>query len=162
MYSLHQTAVRSRVYSNEQEDLGLPLLCRLGVGAETLCLPSSYPARLTGHHKVKNASFHYLASVPSQELHAKQPLNHYSVLYKGIPLNSDSDQESKIWTRKAMHFPTRYVHISVEICTLVQVPVEARRGHQIPLKLELPVVCEPPNMGGRELESAQRTGRTKH
>ena len=54
------------------------------------------------------------------------------MLYKGLPLNSDSDQKSKIWTRKAMHFPNRYVHISVGICMLVQVPVEARRGHLIP------------------------------
>ena len=54
------------------------------------------------------------------------------MLYKGLPLNSDADQKSKIWTRKAMHFPNRYVHISVGICMLVQVPVEARRGHLIP------------------------------
>ena len=54
------------------------------------------------------------------------------MLYKGLPLNSDSDQKSKIWTRKAMHFPTRYVLINVGICMLVQVPVEARRGHLIP------------------------------
>ena len=47
------------------------------------------------------------------------------MLYKGLPLNSDSDQTSKIWTRKAMQFPIRYVHISVRICTLVQVPMEA-------------------------------------
>lgn len=39
-----------------------------------------------------------------------------------------------------MRFPTRYVHISVGIYTLVQVPVKARRGHQIPLELELPMV----------------------
>ena len=54
------------------------------------------------------------------------------MLYKGLPLNSDSDQKSKIWTRKAMHFPNRYVQIRLGICTLVQVPVEARRGHPIP------------------------------
>ena len=54
------------------------------------------------------------------------------MLYKGLPLNSDADQKSKIWTRKAIHFPTRYVHIRVGICTLVQVPEEARRGHPIP------------------------------
>ena len=54
------------------------------------------------------------------------------MLYKGLPLNLDSDQKSKIWTRKAMQFPNRYVLISVGICMLVQVPVEARRGHPIP------------------------------
>ena len=54
------------------------------------------------------------------------------MLYKGLPLNLDSDQKSKIWTRKAMHFPNRYVHIRVGICMLVQVPMEARRGHPIP------------------------------
>ena len=43
---------------------------------------------------------------------------------KDYPSNLDSDQKSKIWTRKAMHFPNRYVHIRVGICTLVQVPVE--------------------------------------
>ena len=53
------------------------------------------------------------------------------MLYKGLPLNSDEDQKSKIWTRKAMHFPNRYVHIRVGICMLVQVPMEARRGHPI-------------------------------
>ena len=54
------------------------------------------------------------------------------MFYKGLPLNLDSDQKSKIWTRKAMHFPNRYVHIRLGICTLVQVPEEARRGHPIP------------------------------
>jgi hypothetical protein len=47
------------------------------------------------------------------------------VLYKGLPLNLDSDQKSKIWTRKAMQFPNRYVLIIVGICMLVQVPVAA-------------------------------------
>ena len=54
------------------------------------------------------------------------------MLYKELPLNSDSDQKSKIWTRKAMHSPNRYLKIRLGICTLVQVPVEARRGHPIP------------------------------
>ena len=54
------------------------------------------------------------------------------MFYKGLPLNLDSDQKSKIWTRKAMHFPNRYMHIRVGICMLVQVPVEARIGHLIP------------------------------
>ena len=47
------------------------------------------------------------------------------MLCKGLPLNLDSDQKSKIWTRKAMQFPNRSVHIRVGICTLVQVPEEA-------------------------------------
>ena len=34
-----------------------------------------------------------------------------------------------------MQFPNRYVHIRVGICMLVQVPVEARRGHLIPLQM---------------------------
>lgn len=54
------------------------------------------------------------------------------MLYKGIARTSDSALKFKIWTRKATHFPTRYMHISVGIDTLVQVPVEATRGHQIP------------------------------
>ena len=54
------------------------------------------------------------------------------MLYKGLPLNLDSDQKSKIWTRKAMYFPNRYLQIRLGICTLVQVPMEARRGHPIP------------------------------
>ena len=47
------------------------------------------------------------------------------MFYKGLPLNLDSDQKSKIWTRKAMQFPNRYVLIIVGICMLVQVPEEA-------------------------------------
>lgn len=72
--SLHQTSVHPRVCSKEQEDLELPLLCRLGAVVGTVCLPSSHPVRM-GCHKVKNPSLHYLASVPSQELHTKQALN---------------------------------------------------------------------------------------
>lgn len=53
------------------------------------------------------------------------------MLYKGVALTSDSALKFKIWTRKVTHFPTRYVHISVGIYSLVQVPVEATRGHQI-------------------------------
>lgn len=41
------------------------------------------------------------------------------MLYKGIALTSDSALKFKIWTRKATYFPTRYMHISVGIDTLV-------------------------------------------
>ena len=73
------------------------------------------------------------------------------MLYKGIALTSDSALKFKIWTRKATHFPTRYVHISMGIYSLVQVPVEATRGHQIPPEQEL----QPPNRAGIALGSVK-------
>ena len=54
------------------------------------------------------------------------------MIYKGLHLNSDADQKSKIWTRKAMHFPNRYMQFRLGIFTLVQVSMEARIGHWIP------------------------------
>lgn len=73
------------------------------------------------------------------------------MLYKGIARTSDSALKFKIWTRKATHFPTRYMHISVGIDTLVQVPVEATRGHQIPPEQEL----QPPNIARTTLGSVK-------